>query len=878
MTTSVNNGSEEFLIIGCDGLWDTVTPEEATEIVYIHLEENRNSGGDIENIGARLATAAKDKGSGDNITIIVVFIKPVAEVIALGRRNTAGQEPDMTGLSTTCDHVRSGGSACTRDSLEPSKDKPDYTSPNVSFASLEGGQMFSPDPFGSVDNGFNLSSEQFDNRIDDKRFSNESNGGTGEENFNGQHMDELLKQQSIAKVEDLFKMLDREDSSPTPEEDEDDARPLEEILAAAREQPQDEVDGVEDDDSSDDEIVDFGACNDLNEASKTDLETGKGNENLEQVLQLDDKSLTEEQEETDSFTEDMSRPRRTYQEPTMDPCEQVTVKETGPQEYSTIVPPAQEMPSFQKPVIEIVDPMTCSMVKEESEQEAVSEVKTNGDNDLVSFEPSDEKVEGFMLKTPGQNGGEMLAQFSPEEEPEPETSVDITDKVAPVTDALASLSIPEVAVTPATPVKERSPAPSPRKEEEATEESASNKEAPKARPSKSATTKPIAASKATPGKPAPVPKSVPAKKETPGASKTTTKTATSTKASTTAKSTATAARPTASARTTTSATRTSGTRPTSATAGSRTKPGDDLKSTKSGGSSGSSVASGNVRATPRSAATKPLERKPMPSKPDTSANRKPVVSRTADAAKTKPETKEAARLPPKRPTSSTLSKASSSASTPGMSRQTSSASSASSNKPKPTTTSSSRLASASSRPISTKTPAAAGEDTKKTLTSSRLASRASTSSLKQTPAAAAPVNKSLSSTAPRPNPTLRRTTSATTTRAANSTTAVKPTAAAERVRAARAAAMSKVAPPKTKSKPAGTKKPETQEDVKDASPEEVETKVNGHSDSNQDALNGVNKETVETVSHATEAGDSNPDKNNDTQTLNGLSEVNQSEC
>merc|ERR1719438_772981 len=88
------------------------------------------------------------------------------------------------------------------------------------------------------------------------------------------------------------------------------------------------------------------------------------------------------------------------------------------------------------------------MVKEESEQEALSEAKTNGDTDLVSFEPSDEKVEGFMLKTPGQNGGEMLAQFSPVEEPE--TSVDITDdKVAPVT-----------------PVKERSPAPSPRKDED----------------------------------------------------------------------------------------------------------------------------------------------------------------------------------------------------------------------------------------------------------------------------------------------------------------------------------------------------------------------------------------------------------------------------
>ena len=95
--------------------------------------------------------------------------------------------------------------------------------------------------------------------------------------------------------------------------------------------------------------------------------------------------------------------------------------------------------------------------------------------------------------------------------------------------------------------------------------------------------------------------------------------------------------------------------------------------------------------------------------------------------------------------------------------------------------------------------------------------------------------------------------------------------------------MSKAAPPKTKSKAVGTKKPEeaagtdTAEEVKDASPETVETKVNGHSDNNQDALNGVTKETGETVSPATEAGDSNPEKN-DTQTLNGLSEVNQSEC
>merc|ERR1719450_1825756 len=126
--------------------------------------------------------------------------------------------------------------------MEPSKDKPDFTSPNVSFTSTEGGAMFSPDPFGqagSLGNGFNISSETFDNNIEDKRFSNESERPS-DEIFSADNMGELLKKQSIDKVDDLLKMLDREDSSPIP--DEDDARPLEEILAAAREQSEDQVD------------------------------------------------------------------------------------------------------------------------------------------------------------------------------------------------------------------------------------------------------------------------------------------------------------------------------------------------------------------------------------------------------------------------------------------------------------------------------------------------------------------------------------------------------------------------------------------------------------------------------------------------------------
>jgi len=108
VTSIEMNGSEEFLIFGSDGLWDTITPEEATDIVFDHLEEKKCDGGDIENISARLATLAKEKGSSDNITIIVVFLKPVDEVIKLGNlscRRSAPAEADFWGITSTSEYV-----------------------------------------------------------------------------------------------------------------------------------------------------------------------------------------------------------------------------------------------------------------------------------------------------------------------------------------------------------------------------------------------------------------------------------------------------------------------------------------------------------------------------------------------------------------------------------------------------------------------------------------------------------------------------------------------------------------------------------------------------------------------------------------------------
>ncbi|XP_044286058.1 protein phosphatase 1E isoform X2 [Varanus komodoensis] len=73
--STVLDGSEDYLILACDGFYDTVNPDEAVKVVADHLKENN---GDSSMVAHKLVASARDAGSSDNITVIVVFLKDMS--------------------------------------------------------------------------------------------------------------------------------------------------------------------------------------------------------------------------------------------------------------------------------------------------------------------------------------------------------------------------------------------------------------------------------------------------------------------------------------------------------------------------------------------------------------------------------------------------------------------------------------------------------------------------------------------------------------------------------------------------------------------------------------------------------------------------------
>ncbi|KAM3939714.1 protein phosphatase 1F [Leptodactylus fuscus] len=72
------NGTEDFLVLACDGFYDSVSSAEVPGLVLGHLQEN---GGDGQHAAERLVAAAKEGGSSDNITVLVIFLREPAKVL-----------------------------------------------------------------------------------------------------------------------------------------------------------------------------------------------------------------------------------------------------------------------------------------------------------------------------------------------------------------------------------------------------------------------------------------------------------------------------------------------------------------------------------------------------------------------------------------------------------------------------------------------------------------------------------------------------------------------------------------------------------------------------------------------------------------------------
>lgn len=71
-------GSEDYLLLACDGFFDVVPHQEVAGLVRSHLAGPRGSG---LRVAEELVAAARERGSHDNITVVVVFLRDPQDLL-----------------------------------------------------------------------------------------------------------------------------------------------------------------------------------------------------------------------------------------------------------------------------------------------------------------------------------------------------------------------------------------------------------------------------------------------------------------------------------------------------------------------------------------------------------------------------------------------------------------------------------------------------------------------------------------------------------------------------------------------------------------------------------------------------------------------------
>ncbi|XP_054710238.1 uncharacterized protein LOC129219948 [Uloborus diversus] len=73
------DGSEDFLVLACDGLWDGMSPEDVTTSLY-HYIMDASPAEPSDTVAAKLVHRAKLQGSEDNITAVVVYLRDLEAI------------------------------------------------------------------------------------------------------------------------------------------------------------------------------------------------------------------------------------------------------------------------------------------------------------------------------------------------------------------------------------------------------------------------------------------------------------------------------------------------------------------------------------------------------------------------------------------------------------------------------------------------------------------------------------------------------------------------------------------------------------------------------------------------------------------------------
>lgn len=95
VSRTLMNGKEDYLVVACDGVWDVVDDQELVECIRNHLAK----GNERHTTAKALVEFARSEGSGDNITVIIVFLN-TASVSAVAAATPPSQPSSSTATET----------------------------------------------------------------------------------------------------------------------------------------------------------------------------------------------------------------------------------------------------------------------------------------------------------------------------------------------------------------------------------------------------------------------------------------------------------------------------------------------------------------------------------------------------------------------------------------------------------------------------------------------------------------------------------------------------------------------------------------------------------------------------------------------------------